>query len=228
MSATEIIIKARSFQQRNDKNEAIKLYSQILNQFPDSGEAKEAKIELQYLQKPLSKSKGAEPKVEDGWIPIGIYSRDKSIEETEVLTLINQNRLIGKKFGDDWFVNVLDSETAKITVGDVLFSFEGRIGRGTFWGAIISLFIFSILLQIGIASVSRNNGGSIVGVVAISLGILMVIVAISIYVKRWHDLNKSGWWVLTMFIPAINILVLLYLGIAPGTPSSNNYGKRPE
>ena len=50
-------------------------------------------------------------------------------------------------------------------------------------------------------------------------------VALATYVKRWHDLGKSGWMVLTLFIPYINLLILLYLGLAPGTPEANKYGE---
>jgi uncharacterized membrane protein YhaH (DUF805 family) len=44
-------------------------------------------------------------------------------------------------------------------------------------------------------------------------------------VKRWHDLDKSGWMVLVNFIPLIGMLYsLLTLGFQPGTAGPNKYG----
>ena len=40
------------------------------------------------------------------------------------------------------------------------------------------------------------------------------------YIRRWHDLGKSGWWTLLMLIPFVGFLVFLYLLFAPGEQSS--------
>ena len=40
------------------------------------------------------------------------------------------------------------------------------------------------------------------------------------YIRRWHDLGKSGWYTLLMFIPFVGFVTLLYLFFAPGERSS--------
>ncbi len=46
--------------------------------------------------------------------------------------------------------------------------------------------------------------------------------------KRYHDRNKSGWWVLIVFVPVIGGLwYLIECGFLRGTPGPNNYGPDP-
>lgn len=50
---------------------------------------------------------------------------------------------------------------------------------------------------------------------------------ISLTVRRWHDLNRSGWWTVALFIPWVDLVVGLYLIFAPGTSGANDYGEDP-
>ncbi len=57
------------------------------------------------------------------------------------------------------------------------------------------------------------------------VGILGIWVGLAVSVKRWHDRNKSGWWVLIVLIPIIGgIWALIELGFLPGTEGPNAYG----
>jgi uncharacterized membrane protein YhaH (DUF805 family) len=47
-------------------------------------------------------------------------------------------------------------------------------------------------------------------------------------VRRYHDINKSGWWALNSFIPLVgNIWQIVQLGFTPGTYGKNDYGPPP-
>lgn len=106
-----------------------------------------------------------------------------------------------------------------------IFSFDGRISRSTYWAVLIPLFLLSFLLQIGVATSAYGIGfGGIAGLLLI---IPAMWVALATYAKRWQDLNKSGWMSLTLFIPFVNLLIFLYLGLAPGTSGYNIYGADP-
>ena len=56
--------------------------------------------------------------------------------------------------------------------------------------------------------------------------ILMTIANISISVRRLHDLDMSGWWLLIVFT-IIGILLLVYWFCLSGTPGDNKYGRDP-
>lgn len=112
------------------------------------------------------------------------------------------------------------------------FSFEGRIKRSTYWPTIISLFLVvagvTFGIQLGIAASTNQAFSNSFVMLDIVFTILVTWVLFATYVKRCHDINRSGWIVLTALIPFINLLVLLYLGFASGTAGVNKYGEEPQ
>ena len=46
-------------------------------------------------------------------------------------------------------------------------------------------------------------------------------------IKCWHDLDKSGWYVLLGYIPIANLITAIYLLFVKGTDGSNNFGEDP-
>jgi uncharacterized membrane protein YhaH (DUF805 family) len=47
-------------------------------------------------------------------------------------------------------------------------------------------------------------------------------------IRRWHDINKSGWWELILFIPVVGVLAALVAnGFIKGTAGENDYGSDP-
>lgn len=45
--------------------------------------------------------------------------------------------------------------------------------------------------------------------------------------RRFHDLNKPGWWALASVVPLVNVIAELYLLFAKGTAGENQYGTDP-
>lgn len=58
----------------------------------------------------------------------------------------------------------------------------------------------------------------------LSLGLL--IPSIGVGVRRLHDLDKSGWWLLLSFVPIIGAIVLIYWFCQPGTPGQTSSARR--
>ena len=50
---------------------------------------------------------------------------------------------------------------------------------------------------------------------------------IAISIKRWHDRNKAGWWLLILLVPVLGIWNLIECGFLPGTPGTNRFGPDP-
>ena len=106
----------------------------------------------------------------------------------------------------------------------LLFSFDGRIGRRTWWlwgaAAMIGLAIYlTVLLRV--AGLSKEVTDGVVN-------LLLVWPALAISVKRWHDRDKPGWWALVAFVPVIGwIWVLIENGLLRGTRSANRFGEEP-
>jgi len=120
--------------------------------------------------------------------------------------------------------NADDPFAETMTPAQVLFSFQGRIGRKTYWLwgvlALIGLGILGSLL-LGIAGVSEQDA-------AIAVNVVILWPALAISVKRWHDRDKSGWWVLINLIPLVGwIWALVENGFLRGTPGPNRFGADP-
>ncbi len=58
-------------------------------------------------------------------------------------------------------------------------------------------------------------------------GLAILLPSIGVGVRRLHDLDKSGWWLLLCLIPIIGFLVLLFWFIQQGTRGQNRFGADP-
>ncbi len=107
-----------------------------------------------------------------------------------------------------------------------LFSFENRIKRSTFWKIVTPIFLVSFWLS-SVYDAENSPPGFLLSVVGLILSILLVWILYATYVKRLHDLGKSGWYALVVLIPFFNLLFILYIGFAPGNIVTNKYGEEP-
>jgi uncharacterized membrane protein YhaH (DUF805 family) len=113
----------------------------------------------------------------------------------------------------------------------LLFSFEGRITRLTFWMCMIGMTVVSLLVESVLIPPRQTdepgNAGSFpVPWLIFNLVLFWCVLAVS--VKRWHDRDKSGWWVLINLIPLIGWLwALVENGFLRGTEGPNSYGPDP-
>ena len=85
-------------------------------------------------------------------------------------------------------------------------TFSGRASRSEYWWfALLSLIVGLIpFVQI--------------------LALLFLSPSLAVAVRRMHDIGKSGWFVLLVFFPILN-LFFLYLCILEGQPGANKWGE---
>src|SRR5580765_179682 len=82
--------------------------------------------------------------------------------------------------------------------------FEGEASRPEFWW----FFLFTGVVSGALALVSKTLSG------LFSLAVLVPLIAVA--VRRLHDTNRSGWWVLVSFLPVVGWLVLAFLLVQEG------------
>lgn len=111
----------------------------------------------------------------------------------------------------------------------ILFSFEGRIPRRVFWAAEIGVRMASYAAVLPVvAFLEGPQAEEVANWMSLILTIPMLWMSLAIAVKRWHDLDKSGWWVLINFVPCIGPLwALIETGFFRGTVGRNQYGSDP-
>jgi uncharacterized membrane protein YhaH (DUF805 family) len=144
----------------------------------------------------------------------------------------------------------------------LLFSFKGRINRGKYWLAVLiymavwTTFIAVSLVWLGGLNIdnllSFAGAGLLIWLVGLVLLVLETWSGLAVGVKRLHDRNKSGWWILLFWLgpgilggwqtatpdlgggvilslaaAAIAIWAFVELGCLRGTPGPNQYGPDP-
>lgn len=121
-----------------------------------------------------------------------------------------------------------------------LFGFEGRVRRLHVWlfFLVLSFVYGGLFWQFG--NIHVTHGETNYGPFAMWTGVItnpiidvFALVAIwmklAVLVKRWHDRDKSGWWMLIGLIPLIGGLwILIECGFLDGTRGSNKYGPSPK
>jgi uncharacterized membrane protein YhaH (DUF805 family) len=106
--------------------------------------------------------------------------------------------------------------------------FSGRARRKEYWYFVLFNFIISIILSIldlVLGTFSPEVGMGILGGLYF-LGVLIPSFAVT--VRRLHDRDRSGWWVLIGLIPLLGLIVLLVFMLQNSTPGQNQYGANPK
>ncbi len=106
--------------------------------------------------------------------------------------------------------------------------FSGRAGRKEYWYFALFnvIFILVAMLLDNILGLTIMNLPY--GFFYFAYAVAMVIPGISVFVRRMHDIGKSGWWYFIAFIPLIGAIWLLVLCLTEGTPGDNEYGPDPK
>lgn len=144
-----------------------------------------------------------------------------------------------------------------MSMSQLLFSFSGRLNRKPYWlttlcVVLIFLLLIVVVFAVGGASILAGDLSALGGMIFILLlaYIPLLWIGLALGVKRLHDRNKSGWWLLLFwFVPAIlqgvgeqigdvgialslagfaiSIWGLVVIGFLRGTVGPNQYGPDP-
>jgi uncharacterized membrane protein YhaH (DUF805 family) len=141
---------------------------------------------------------------------------------------------------------------------ELLFGFQGRINRLKYWLGFCTWVVIGVLvyfaLKIVIAATSLNTGVVLFWGMGLLVLVPFLVSSIAINLRRLHDRDKSGWWLLVFYlIPvalavfaqaavngnpdssvtkvaqygtlAIQLWMIVELGFFPGTKGPNEYGE---
>ena len=105
--------------------------------------------------------------------------------------------------------------------------FNGRARRKEYWmftlfSVIISI-IFSIIDKSLNLYISQN-----MGILSSIYSLAVFLPSLGVGVRRLHDTNRSGWWLLIGLIPVIGAIVLIVFFCQYSSPGENSYGTNPK
>jgi len=106
--------------------------------------------------------------------------------------------------------------------------FSGRARRKEYW----YFFLFNIIVSIVLGVIDGITGsfspeagmGLLGGIYALAV----LIPGIAVSVRRLHDTDRSGWWLLIALIPLIGAIVLLVFMVQDSKPGQNQFGSNPK
>ncbi len=115
------------------------------------------------------------------------------------------------------------------------FDFTGRSRRREFWWfTLVNDAIFGLLFLMLVSSGASNGQGtdytasSFVITLITLFGIATCVPEVAVYIRRLHDTNRSGWYLLLGLIPFVGGVMLLVLCCIDSDPTPNQYGPSPK
>ncbi|MFL0356036.1 DUF805 domain-containing protein [Erythrobacter sp. GH1-10] len=112
--------------------------------------------------------------------------------------------------------------------------FQGRSRRKEYWMFVLLQIIVLVIMAVivGITGGLDENPSGIGGIVLILMGLiylgLFFIPGLAVTVRRFHDQDKSGWFILLQFIPYVGGLIVFVFMCLDGTRGPNQYGPDPK
>jgi uncharacterized membrane protein YhaH (DUF805 family) len=123
------------------------------------------------------------------------------------------------------------------------FEFTGRSSRREFW--LFLLFIVVAMFVLGLLDAALGLGGSVDrsvtrwdygfsaqygqhgGLLTGLFALAMIIPFFAVSVRRLHDSNHSGWWLLMGLMPLVGVIVLFVFYVQPSQSGENRFGPTP-
>jgi DnaJ like chaperone protein len=96
------------------------------------------------------------------------------------------------------------------------FSFKGILTRSEFFLYYVCSSIISGIAVAVVYSILPDTGKNFLNDPSIALLILSIVFLISAAIRRLRDIGTSGWWILGLLVPYLNLVVLLSLVFKPG------------
>lgn len=106
--------------------------------------------------------------------------------------------------------------------------FSGRARRKEYWYFFLFNFLVSFVIAFveGIAGFVDPEIGY--GMLSAIYSLAVLIPGIAVSIRRLHDTNRSGWWLLLILIPLIGAIALLIFFASDSQPGENEYGANPK
>jgi uncharacterized membrane protein YhaH (DUF805 family) len=118
----------------------------------------------------------------------------------------------------NWYFNVLKQYAV----------FKGRARRKEYWFFILFNLIASVVLTVIDFMTGLLDAELGIGLLSGLYSLAVLIPSLAVTVRRLHDTDRSGWWLLIGLVPLIGAIVLLVFMLLDGTPGDNQHGANPK
>lgn len=107
--------------------------------------------------------------------------------------------------------------------------FSGRASRSEYWFFYLSFVVaaMGMLVLTVVSAFVLDALAGLMGMLTMVTYLAFFLPTLSVTVRRLHDLGKSGWMFLVVFIPIVGGILLLVWFVSDGQPHDNAYGAVP-
>ncbi|MEV4491766.1 DUF805 domain-containing protein [Micromonospora coxensis] len=108
--------------------------------------------------------------------------------------------------------------------------FRGRARRSEYWWFALfsSLVGFVAGILDGALGTKLGSDPNSTGVIGLIVTLALLLPSLAVSVRRLHDTDRSGWWLLIGLVPLVGFIVLLVFFVKDGTQGSNRFGADPK
>ena len=117
------------------------------------------------------------------------------------------------------------TEAVRTCLKEKYYNFNDRAPRSEYWW--FALFGWGVTIVLSILDNLIFDNASGYGMFSTIWGIAILLPSIGVGVRRLHDLDKSGWWLLVSLIPIIGFIILVFWFVRQGTRAENRFGADP-
>ena len=105
--------------------------------------------------------------------------------------------------------------------------FSGRAPRAEYWWFYLLIIIGYVVATILDSMLGFGQAVGPYGVIMCLFALAMLIPSLAAAIRRLHDTDKSGWWLLIGLVPLIGAIVLIVFFVTQGTVGDNRFGADP-
>lgn len=103
-------------------------------------------------------------------------------------------------------------------------NFSGRSSRAAYWWWMLWIVMISVVLSIVDGFIVGFDSAATAGPLGGIFSLITLIPSIALSVRRLHDINRRGWWLLLTLIPIIGWIILFVWSVTQGDKGANGYG----
>ncbi len=106
--------------------------------------------------------------------------------------------------------------------------FSGRSRRREYWFFVLFNILISMGLSIIDSALGLGNAEIGAGLFSGLYGLAVLLPSIGYAARRLHDIGRSAWWLLVIFIPLLGPLIILVFTVLDSQPGDNAFGPNPK
>jgi uncharacterized membrane protein YhaH (DUF805 family) len=107
-------------------------------------------------------------------------------------------------------------------------TFSGRAGRAEYWWfTLFTVLVYTAAFAVVVPITVSSRSAAPLYLLDV-LAVVVLLPSLSVFIRRLHDTDHSGWWYFFNLIPLVGAIVLFVFTLTEGTRGENRFGNDPQ